>query len=196
MDNKETINLEQEQKPTTLKDVVWEIVKFFILAIIIVFPIRIFIAQPFIVNGSSMDPTFSSGQYLIVDELSYRLSEPKRGEVIIFRYPKDPSKFFIKRIIGLPNETVEIKNGIVTIKTKTNQTGFTIKEPYITFTKKDTFTEKLGDGEYFVMGDNRAASYDSRMWGPVPQNFIIGRAFLRLLPIKNVSILPGNHETI
>ena len=85
-------------------DFIWETVKFAIFALVIVLPIRIYIAQPFIVSGSSMDPTFDNGHYLIVDQLSYRFEKPKRGEVIIFKYPNDPSKFFIKRIIGLPGE--------------------------------------------------------------------------------------------
>jgi len=180
----------------TTKEVFVEIVKFFILAALIVLPIRVFIAQPFIVNGSSMDPTFATGQYLIVDELSYRLKSPERGDVIILKYPKDTSKFFIKRIIGLPNETIEIKNGTVIIKTNINPMGFEIEEPYVTFKKDDALTQKLGDNEYFVMGDNRAASSDSRVWGTVPEKLIIGKAFLRLLPIASADILPGSYEHI
>jgi signal peptidase I len=184
------------EEKTTLKDIVWEIVKFVALAAIIVVPIRTYVAQPFIVNGSSMDPTFASGQYLIVDELSYRLENPQRGDVVIFRYPKDPSKFFIKRIIGLPNETVEIKSGAVTIKTPSNSLGFQLKEPYIEFKKYDNITKKLGDNEYFVMGDNRAVSYDSRFWGSVPKKLIVGKAFLRILPVSSADVLPGSYEYI
>ena len=187
--------IEAEEK-ITLKGVTWEIVKFFALAAIIVLPIRTYIAQPFIVNGSSMDPTFASGQYLIVDELSYRLGEPKRGDVVVLRYPRDPSKFFIKRVIGMPNETVEITGGVVTIKTAANPLGFQLEEPYIEFEKRDNVTQKLGDSEYFVMGDNRAASSDSRAWGTVPEKLIIGKAFLRLLPIASADVLPGSYEHI
>src|SRR3990167_9889845 len=99
-------------------------IKFIVLALIIVTPIRMFIAQPFIVNGSSMDPTFATGQYLIVDEISYRFNEPKRGDVIVLRYPRDPKKFFINRIVGLPGDTVEIQEGVVTIKDSKNPDGF------------------------------------------------------------------------
>lgn len=186
------MNKDKQTEKTTIRGLTWEIVKFIALAVIIVAPIRMFIAQPFIVNGRSMQPTFATGQYLIVDEISYRLENPQRGNIIVFKYPLDLSKFFIKRIIGLPNETVEIKNGIVTIKSKTNPNGFQIKEPYVKFKKNDTMTRKLGPDEYFVMGDNRADSLDSRAWGTVPKKLIVGKAFLRLLPVANAGIMPGD----
>ncbi len=185
-----------KDKRIKLKTAVWEIIKFFALAAIIVLPIRAFIAQPFIVSGGSMDPTFATGQYIIVDELSYRLEKPQRGDVVILRYPRDPSRFFIKRIIGMPNETIEIVDGIVTIKNEANPTGFQLDEPYVEFKKYDSITQKLGNEEYFVMGDNRAKSSDSRMWGSVPEKLVIGKAFLRLLPIASADILPGNYKQI
>lgn len=169
-------------------------IKFIVLALIIVTPIRMFIAQPFIVSGSSMDPTFATGQYLIVDELSYHLGDPARGDVIILRYPNDTKKFFIKRVIGLPNETLEIRDGAVTIKNKERPEGFAMNEPYIKYTKNDTMTKTLGEGEYFVMGDNRAASSDSRYWGTVPRGLIVGRALVRLLPIASAAVLPGDYS--
>ena len=169
-------------------------IKFIVLALIIVTPIRMFIAQPFIVSGSSMDPTFATGQYLIVDELSYHLGDPKRGDVIILRYPNDTKKFFIKRVIGLPNETLEIRDGAVTIKNMEHPEGFAMSEPYIKYTKNDTMTKMLGEGEYFVMGDNRAASSDSRYWGVVPRDLVVGRALVRLLPIAAAAGLPGNYN--
>jgi len=184
------------EEKVTLKNTVWEIIKFFILAAIIVLPIRTFIAQPFIVSGGSMDPTFASGQYLIVDEISYRLGEPERGDVVILRYPRDPSKFFIKRIVGMPDETIEIDKGVVTIKTVSNPYGFILEEPYVEFEKRDGIVQKLGSEEYFVMGDNRAASSDSRVWGSVPEKLIIGKAFLRLLPVASAEVLPGKYEHI
>src|SRR3990167_9915226 len=108
-----------------------ELLKFVLIAAAIVFPIRLFVAQPFIVSGASMDPTFSNGQYLIVDELSYRLQDPARGDVIIFRYPKNPKEFFIKRIIGLPTETVSINGNAITI-TKADGKTVALSEPYVT----------------------------------------------------------------
>jgi len=180
----------------TTGGIVWEVVKFFFIAAIIVLPIRIFIAQPFIVSGHSMDPTFANGQYLIVDQLSYHLGSPERGDVVILRYPLNPSTFFIKRIIGLPNETVTIKDGVVSITSKTNELGFTLDEPYIELAKTENHTKVLGDDEYFVMGDNRAASSDSRVWGAAPEDLIIGKAFLRLLPVSQAAVLPGAYNQL
>lgn len=188
--------IDEKADKITVKGFIWEIVKFSMLAAVIVLPIRAFIAQPFIVNGRSMDPTFATGQYLIVDELSYRFEDPKRGDIVVLRYPRNPSKFFIKRIVGLPNETIEIKEGVVRIKTKTNPIGFQLTEPYVEFKKSDTITKKLDDSEYFVMGDNRAESLDSRAWGSVPRKLIIGKAFLRLFPIASAEVMPGSYEHI
>jgi signal peptidase I len=172
---------------------VWEIVKFALLALIIVIPIRTFIAQPFIVSGSSMVPTFENGEYLIVDEISYRLNEPRRGDVIVFRYPKDTSKFFIKRIIGLPNDTVIINGQTITIKNSEHPEGITLSEPYVKNHSTNEISSTLGEDEYYVMGDNRSASSDSRIWGTVPKKNIIGRAFLRVFPIGKADVMPGEY---
>lgn len=170
-----------------------ELVRFAIIAIVIVFPIRLFIAQPFIVAGASMEPAFEHGQYLIVDELTYRLEEPERGDVIIFRYPRDESKFFIKRIIALPGETIQVEGSKVTISNKERPGGFVLNEPYVaTMDKSARLSETLGADEYFVLGDNRDASSDSRVWGVLRRDLIIGRAFLRLLPVTKVDVLPGH----
>jgi len=173
-----------------------EFIKFAIIAIIVVFPIRIFVAQPFIVSGASMDPTFAHGEYLIVDELSYRFRNPERGEVIIFRYPEDTSKFFIKRVIGLPGESIVMRNGNIRITSDEYPDGADLDQSYLERISTDAFTVTLKDEEYFVLGDNRTASSDSRVWGPLSREFIIGRAFLRLLPITHASTLPGDYELI
>lgn len=174
-----------------------EIVKFTLLALAIVIPIRAYIAQPFVVSGASMDPTFETGEYLIVDELTYRFEEPERGQVVIFKFPKDPKVYFIKRIIGLPGETVIIAQGNVTIKNETNPEGFIINEPYVFESNKlrDSYSVTLGEHEYFVMGDNRAQSSDSRSWGPLEDKFIVGRPIIRLLPLDKIGLLPGIAET-
>ena len=172
----------------------WDLVKFAIIALIIVIPIRMFIAQPFVVSGESMFPTFNDGEYLIVDEISYILGVPHRGDVIIFRYPDDTKRFFIKRIIGMPNEEIIIKNGEVTIINKENSNGFTLNEPYIDKSFNITTSYKTEDNEYFVLGDNRNRSSDSRVWGTLSSKLIIGRAYLRLLPIKSISYLPGYYK--
>ena len=169
-----------------------EVVKFTVIAILIVAPIRIFIAQPFIVSGASMSPTFENGQYLIVDQLSYRLDKPERGDVIIFRFPLEPSKFFIKRIAGLPGETLELKNGELFIETSKGKI-IKISESYIEDVNSlnDNLKAELSDDEYFVLGDNRKASSHSRVWGALPSDHIVGRAFIRLFPVTEVGILPG-----
>ena len=171
-----------------------EVLKFSLIAILIVAPIRIFIAQPFIVSGSSMEPTFQTKQYLIVDQISYRFEKPKRGEVVIFKYPNNLSTFFIKRIVGLPGETVKMIDGEVFIKNNASSEGFIIKESYIKEKTDDLFTAVLGDNEYFVMGDNRMHSSDSRVWGPLDEKFIVGKAFLRLFPLNKIGIKPGYND--
>ncbi|MBP6866635.1 MAG: signal peptidase I [Candidatus Pacebacteria bacterium] len=182
------------KKPEGIFGYIWEILRFVLLAIIIVVPIRVYVAQPFVVSGASMDPTLANGEYLIIDEISYRLNEPERGDVIVFRYPKDTTKFFIKRIIGLPNETVEIKDGVVTIYNEENKNGLTLDESFLVNHSGGNSYLKLSSEEYFVMGDNRPASSDSRYWGPVPKDNITGRALVRLLPLKKISLFPGKIE--
>ncbi len=172
----------------------WELLRFAILALLIVIPIRTFIAQPFIVSGSSMFPTFQDGNYLIVDQLSYRFEDPDRGDVIVFRYPKDTKKFFIKRIIGLPNETLEIKGSVINIKNNDRLDGFDLNEPYVKNLSYNNMSVTLGPNEYFMMGDNRSASSDSRSWGTVKRNLIIGKTLVRLLPISDLDLLPGKFE--
>lgn len=169
-----------------------EIVRFSAIALLIVIPIRMFIAQPFIVSGASMQETFQNGEYLIVDQVSYHLHSPERGDVVIFRYPKDPSKYFIKRIIGVPGDTLTITDSTVTIVNEAHPEGFVLNEPYIKSMRPGvTITETLGDREYFVMGDNRDESSDSRVWGVLQEERIIGKAFIRLFPPQQFDILPG-----
>lgn len=187
--------VDQASTPTipasNLKVSFWEIIKFVVITIAIVVPIRTFIAQPFIVHGGSMENTFQEKEYLIVDELSYFLRTPTRGEVIIFRYPKNPSVFFIKRIVGLPGETLAIKNSRILIK-QADGAWQALNEPYArgkTFSDITDITLKAD--EYFVVGDNRELSYDSRSWGPVKLDQIRGRAWLRLLPVTKINYLPG-----
>lgn len=168
-----------------------ELVKLLVISVVVVVPFRLYIAQPFIVEGASMDPTFESGDYLIVDELSYHFKTPVRGEVIIFKYPKDPKKSFIKRVIGLPGETVIISEGRVSIVNSEYPKGFPLEESYIKLTKNDSSVHHLGPNEYFVLGDNRPSSADSRVWGAVPEKNIIGRPIIRFFP---PAVFPGNHS--
>lgn len=182
----EPVTVEKKEHPLA------EIVRFSIVAILIVIPIRMFIAQPFIVSGASMDNTFHSGEYLIVDQVSYHFQDPSRGDVVIFRYPRDPSKFFIKRIIGLPGDTITIENATVTITNEAHPDGFVLDEPYIkSMAPAPKLTETLGEREYFVMGDNRDQSSDSRAWGVLQEERIVGRALIRLFPPDELDYLPG-----
>ncbi len=164
----------------------------FILAVVV--PIRLFVAQPFIVSGHSMDPTFADGQYLIVDELSYHLGDPTRGDVVIFRPPLEKSKYYIKRIIGLPGETVSVNGSKITI-TKTDGTTKELIEPYLKNESNDAYKSwTLASDEYFMMGDNRPFSSDSRAWGPVTRDLLVGRAFLRVFPVAEAGVLPGKYK--
>ncbi len=178
----------------------WDLIKFAIIALAIVVPIRMFIAQPFVVSGDSMVPTFNDGEYLIVDEISYIVKGPHRGDVVIFKYPNDPSRYFIKRIIGFPNEKINIVNNKITIFNKENPKGFVLDEPYL----NEKIFSDMGNGpdfntgpdQYFIMGDNRNRSSDSRVWGVLSRKLMVGRAYLRLLPIKDISYLPGYYKEI
>ncbi len=164
----------------------WETGKIVLIALLIIVPIRYFIAQPFFVSGESMSPTFSDGEYLIIDEISYRFSSPDRGDVIIFRYPEDPSQFFIKRIVGLPDEKIVIDNGEVTIFNNKNPLGIKLNESYLIENTPGNLEIKLDGKEYFVLGDNRDSSSDSRRWGPLPQHLIVGKVFIRAWPFGRV----------
>lgn len=176
----------QESNPT-VGSFLWELSRIIIIAFVLMVGFRIFIAEPFIVSGSSMVPNFHNKEYLVVDKLSYRFNEPQRGDVIIFKYPKDNSQFFIKRIIGLPGERVQVINGQVIVYNDEHPDGSILTEPYLP-TSTSTFGEdnvvSLGTDEYYVLGDNRLASSDSRVWGILPKHDIIGKAFLRAFPIS------------
>jgi len=183
-----------ETKKQTAIQSFWELVRFAFIALIIVIPIRIFIIEPFVVSGSSMVPTFENGNYLIIDKVSYRFGNPERDDVIVFRPPVDEKKFYIKRIIGLPNEIVDIKGSIVNITNAENKDGFLLDQAYVKNTDDNNLHIVLKDNEYFVMGDNRNASSDSRSWGALDRDMIVGRAMLRLLPISHIDIWPGYYQ--
>ena len=185
----------ENQKKSTWQSF-WELVRFALIAIIIVVPIRIFIAQPFIVSGSSMVPTFQDGQYLVVDEISYIIGTPKRDDVVVFRNPNNTKVFFIKRIIGLPGETVDVKGNDVFITNKEHPNGFKLDQSFLVNNGGIDGHMEIKDNEYYVMGDNRPASSDSRYWGAVPKNLLVGRVFLRLLPPNKISFLPGHYKPV
>lgn len=175
----------------------WEIIKVVLISLAIVVPIRYFIVQPFIVRGASMEPNFEDSQYLIIDEASYYFRTPEREEVIVFRYPRDPRQFFIKRIIGLPGERIETKRGRVKIYNAQYPEGFALGEEYLAPLGRSTHPDMsttLGQDEYFVMGDNRDFSSDSRVWGPLDKEFIVGRTVIRVWPFQKFGAVTGEKK--
>ncbi len=171
-----------------------ENILYIIGAVLLAALIQAFIIRPFIVSGTSMDPVIKNGQYLIIDEVTYHVHGPERGDVIVFKAPPEPTKYYIKRVIGLQGDTVKITDGKITIINKAHPEGFTLSEPYITHESMDSGTYVVPQDNYFVMGDNRNGSYDSRSWGMLPVANIRGRALVRLIPLNNASLLPGKEH--
>ena len=170
----------------------FEVIETVVIAIVAVVLVRTFVIQPFVVSGASMEPSFYNGNYLLVDELTYRFREPERGEVVVFRYPGDEKSFYIKRIIALPGEQVFIDDGEVTVRTADGE-KITLDEPYLgDRTTTGTFEHTLASDEYFVMGDNRNFSFDSRSWDkPLKRDEIVGLVKLRLWPRVEVFAAPS-----
>lgn len=172
---------------------VLEIVQIAALAFAIILPVRYFLVQPFIVKGVSMEPNFEDGEYLIIDELTFHFREPERGEIVVFHPPSqdgESKQYYIKRVIGLPGETVEVSDGKITIYNTDNPNGFTITEDYIDDYTSGLDKVTLGADEYYLMGDNRDASFDSRAFGPVTREHFIGRVWIRGLPLERMSSFP------
>ena len=173
---------------------VWEILKVALVSAAIIIPIRYFLIQPFFVKGASMEPNFHDKEYLIIDELTYRLEEPLRGQVIVFRYPRNPQEYFIKRIIALPGEEVQIKDGQVTVFNSTHPNGLVLDEKYLpaglaTYPVDQAETKiTVGPDEYYVLGDNRSASKDSRYFGVVNKSFVIGKVLFRGWPFNEITV--------
>lgn len=178
-----------------------EIIKIFILAVVVILPIRVFLFQPFFVQGASMEPNFENGQYLIINELGYKetdlkitkinsFKEIQRGDVIVFHYPLNPKQFFIKRVIGLPGERIKIDRGNIFIYNDKNPQGLKLEEEYLSeelLTKGDNDQEIKSD-EYYMMGDNRGHSSDSRMWGPIKKVHVVGKVLLRAWPLNKIDL--------
>lgn len=163
--------------------VLWEVVKVALVSLVIILPIRYFLVQPFYVKGASMEPNFYDHDYLLIDEISFRTRTPSRGEVVVFRYPRDPSNYFIKRIIGLPNERLVINEDKLYISSATGE-SVEYQEPYLGEWIKTvgSLDVTLSKDQYFVMGDNRGASLDSRSFGPIDRKAIVGRVWVRAWP--------------
>jgi len=184
-------HMEQHETLVKKKSAIRDFIEALIIALAIALPIKYFIASPFIVVGTSMYPTFKDKDYLIVDKLVYRASEPKRGDVVVFQPPFTDSTYFIKRIVGLPGEHIHIDSNVVTIQNSEHPEGFTITEPYVSSHRDGINDVTLKEGEYYVLGDNRNVSSDSRVWGPLPKDRISGRVDLRLFPLTQIDVLPG-----
>jgi len=175
---------------------------------VVVFMLLQTTVRNFKVDGSSMDPTLEHGQYLLVNRLLYlridseRISKiipfwqstdqtshfavraPKRGEVIVFQFPQDPNKDFVKRVVGLPGEVIEMRDGRVYVD------GVVLEEPYLTAKDNSNKSEyQLKDGEYYVLGDNRSHSNDSRSWGPVPEANLRGKVWMVYWPLPGIQFL-------
>lgn len=173
----------------------WDLIKTGVIVFLIAFSIRYFLIQPFIVEGSSMMPNYVDKEYLLAEKLNYFLSAPKRGDVVIFRYPNNPSTNFIKRIVGLPGETIEIEDSKIKVINQQHPAGVILNEEvYLSASVKTLtdsrgkYTKTLNADEYFVLGDNREHSSDSREWGVLPKTNIIGRAWLTLKPLDRFGV--------
>ena len=167
-----------------------ELIHVVIISLAVIIPIRYFLIQPFYVKGASMEPSFYDHEYLIIDEIDYRFSNPHRGDIIVFRYPNDPRQFFIKRVIGLPGERGGIADGAVKIYEPGDSQGKVLDETAYLGSVETSGSKDitLGSGDYFVMGDNRGASLDSRVFGAVPREFIVGRVWLRGRPPEKIHV--------
>jgi len=176
---------------------VWEISKVVVLSLAIILPVRYFLIQPFYVKGASMEPNFHDSEYLIIDELSYRFKPPTRGQVVVFRYPKNPQEYFIKRVVALPGEKIQIEDGQVMIYNDEHPEGLILSEAYlpddlVTFDSVESLTT-IGPDEYYVLGDNRGASKDSRSFGPVNKSFITGKVLFRGWPFSKITFFGKSH---
>ena len=176
---------------------VWEVFKVIVISLAIIIPVRYFLIQPFYVKGASMEPNFYNHEYLIVNEISYRFNVPERGDTVVFKYPVDPSQHFIKRVIGLPGEKIKINSGRIYIINENHPEGAILKEDYLSpsmMTLGDV-NLVLAEDEYFLMGDNRIASLDSRNFGPVKRKYIVGKTLFRLTwELDRIGLVINNLE--
>ena len=183
-----SLSLDKKPKWQAISEFFWEMVRVAIISLAIILPVRYFLIQPFYVKGASMEPNFYDHEYLIIDEISYRFNEPQRGDIVVFKYPKDPKQYFIKRVVGKPGEKVKIQDNSVYINgTRLNETY--LPENIETVLPLRGYGEvTLGSDEYFLLGDNRGQSLDSRIFGPVKREFIVGRTWIRGWPFNRVTV--------
>lgn len=156
-----------------------------LLALVIFLGVRLGV-QNFRVEGFSMEPTLHTNEYLLVDKISYMVRRPQRGDIVVLRFPYDPRRDFIKRIIALPGEEVEVRGGAVYIDSVKLDEPYILDRPLYSYPRK-----RVPENEYFVLGDNRNNSHDSHVWDWLPQEYLIGRAWVTYWPVKEWSVL--NH---
>jgi signal peptidase I len=202
MEHKEkdwTDNLSHIEEPDndrfSFLEFLWDLLKTAVIVVIIAFGIKYFLIQPFIVDGNSMQPNFQNNEYLLVEKISQKFENLKRGDVIVFHPPGQENTNYIKRIIGLPNEKVEISDNKIKIFNQLHPDGIYLNESYIansvkTITEQPDQTYTLSSDEYFVLGDNREHSSDSREFGLLPKGNIIGRAWVDVYPFNNFGVIP------
>ncbi len=193
--NKLIQDINQKSTGQSKKEVAWlyikEFLKIIIISLVIIIPVRYFLIQPFYVKGASMEPNFYDHEYLIINEIVYRFNEPQRGDVVVFHYPYEPSDYFIKRMIGLPGEHIEIEDGKIYISNpELNMENYQLQEDYLSAEMKTlgNFSFDLSSEEYLVLGDNRVQSLDSRSFGPITEEHIIGKAWVRGWPINRATV--------
>lgn len=180
--------LDKKPKWQAISEFFWEMVRVAVISLAIILPVRYFLIQPFYVKGASMEPNFYDHEYLIIDEISYRFNEPERGDIVVFKYPKDPKQYFIKRVIGKPGEKIKIENSGVYVN------GTKLAETYLPAGTETVLPLRgygevaLGEDEYFLLGDNRTQSLDSRIFGPVKREYIVGRTWIRGWPFNRITV--------
>jgi signal peptidase I len=174
-----------------------KLVRDIVLVLTVFVLLGVFVAQPVVVEGTSMLPELHDGERLLVNKLVYykiknvSWGHIERGDIVVFWYPKEPDKSYVKRVIGLPGETVEVRNGVVYIN------GEQMREPYLSAEHNQSLgsfgAKKVDEHYYFVMGDNRDNSSDSRYWGLVPEKYVYGKAFFRYWKPENMGFLEKGH---
>lgn len=191
----------EKNKKNTWQSELWDLVRTLIIFASIYFIIKAYIAQPFLVRGRSMEQTFSDGDYLIVDELTYNFADPKRSDIVVFHTEfiegGKESEYYIKRVIGIPGDRIVIADGEVFLYKNNTNTPTKLDEPYLIEGLRTVAQDKvdvlLGEQEYFVMGDNRGNSSDSRYWGPVKKSYIVGKPIIRLFPLNTIQLFLNNN---
>jgi len=181
----------QQESAESVKSFIWETVKIIVISLIIIVPIRYYVIQPFYVQGASMEPNFYDHEYLIIDEISYRFNDPQRGDIVVFKPPTKPNDFFIKRIVGMPEEKIVIEDGQVKIFNLDSPGGFILNEDeYLSDDTRTKGNEEiiLTADEYYVLGDNRTSSLDSRNFGPITRDGIVGKTWLRGWPFNRFKV--------